>query len=70
MNSLTVWHFSYENFQEFLGYEPFCFENVLFFLALRGGFLHITSFIGMLQALFFQEFKVHGFMDECAKFLN
>ena len=32
-------------------------------------FLHITSFIGMLQALFLQEFKVHRFMDVCAKFL-
>ena len=32
MKSLTVWHFSYEYLQEFLGYESFCFENVLIFL--------------------------------------
>ena len=40
------------------------------FFVLHGGFLHITSFIGMLHAVFFQEFKVHGFMDVCATFLN
>ena len=40
------------------------------FFALHGGFLHITSFIGILQGSFFQRFKVHGFMDVCAKFLN
>ena len=60
MKPLTVWHFSYEYLQEFLGYEPFCSENVLFF-TLLGGFLLITLFIGMLQALLFQ-FKVHGFI--------
>ena len=40
------------------------------FFALYRDFLHITSFIGMLQASFFQEFKVHGFMDVCTKFLR
>ena len=40
------------------------------FFALHGGFLHITSFIGILQGSFFQGFKVHGFMDVCARFLN
>ena len=69
MKSVTVWHFSYEYLQDFLGYEPFCSENVSIFF-LHGGFLHINSFIGMLQALFFQIFKVHGFMDTYVKFRN
>ena len=69
MKSLIVWHFSYEYLQEFPGYKPFCSENILIF-PLHGGFLHITSFIGMLQALFLQIFKVHGFMDVYANFLN
>ena len=49
--------------------SPFVLKIYRFF-ALHGGFLHITSFIGILQALFSQEFKVHGFMDVCAKLLN
>ena len=32
--------------------------------------MHITLFIEMLQASFFEEFKVHGFIDLCAEFLN
>ena len=55
-----MWHFSYEYLQEFLGHEPFCFENVFTSFALHRGFVHITSFIEMLQGLFFQEFN---FMD-------
>ena len=47
-----------------------CFENVFIFFALHGGFLHITSFIEMIQALFFQELKVHGVVDVCPNFLN
>ena len=31
------------------------------FVPLRGGFLYITSFIGMINALFSQIFKVNGF---------
>ena len=58
MKPLTVWHFSYEYHQEFLGYEPL---KMYYFFPLLGGFLRITSFIGMLQALLFQ-FKVHGFI--------
>ena len=69
MKSLTVLHFSYEYLQEFPGYESL-FSKCLDFFALRGGFLHITSFIGMIKALFFQGFKVHGFVDVCAKFLS
>ena len=69
MKSLIVCHFSYEYLQKFLGYEPFCSEDVLIF-PFHGGFLHMTSFIGMLQALFFQIFKVHGFIDVHVKFLN
>ena len=69
MKSLTVWHFSYEYLREFLGYGPFCSENVLIFPPHRG-FMHITSLIGMLQRLFFQIFKVHGFMDVYAHLLN
>ena len=42
--------------------SPFVLKMYRFFL-LHGGFLHITSFIEMLQALFFQIFKVHGFMN-------
>ena len=45
------------------------FWKCIDFFPLHRGFLHITSFIGMLQALFFQEFKVHGFMDVCVNFL-
>ena len=63
MKYLIVYYFSYEYLQEFLGYEPFCFENILIFFALHGDFVHITSFIRMLQASFFQEFKIHGFVD-------
>ena len=48
MKSLTVCHLPYEYLQAFLGYDPFCFENVSIFFALHGGFLHITPFIGML----------------------
>ena len=40
------------------------------FFALPGGFLHKTTFIGMLQVLFLQEFKVYRLMDVCAKCLN
>ena len=47
-----------------------CFENILFLFALHGGFLHTTSFIEIIQALMFQVFKVHGFVDVCAKFLK
>ena len=54
MKSLTVRHFSYEYLQEFLGYGSWCFEGVLIILPFKEVFLHITSFIGMLQALFFQ----------------
>ena len=28
----------------------------------------MTLFLGMLQALFFQEFEVSGFMDVCASY--
>ena len=71
MKSLTVLNFSYEYLEKFLGYEPFGFESVLIFFALQGGFLHITSFIiGILQALFFREFRGGGCMGVCAKFLN
>ena len=35
MKSLAMWHFSYEYLQEFLGYEPLCFENKLFGLPSR-----------------------------------
>ena len=35
---------------------PFVLQIYDFF-ALHGGFLYITSFIGMLHELFFQEFK-------------
>ena len=69
MKSLTAWHFSYEYLQEFLGYEPFCSQNVLIF-SLDRGFLHITPLIGILQALFFQIFKVYEFMDVYAKLRN
>ena len=37
--SLTVQHFSHEYLQEVLGYESFCFENVLIFLSLTEVFL-------------------------------
>ena len=69
MKSLTAWHFSYEYLREFLGYEPFCLQNVLIF-PLGRVFLHITPLIGILQALFFQIFKVYGFMDVYAKLRN
>ena len=71
MKSQIVWYFSDEYTLEFLGYDPFCSENVLFFFLLHGGFLHIPLFIiGMLQALFFQIFNVPEFLDVHAKFLN
>ena len=35
MKSVTVCHFSYEYLQEFLGSEPFCFENLLIFCPSR-----------------------------------
>ena len=38
------------------------------FFVLHRGFLHMTLFLGMLQALFFQEFEVSGFMDVCASY--
>ena len=69
MKSLTVWHFSYEYLQDFLGYELFCLENVLIFFPSQR-FLNITSFIGMLQALFFEESELHGFMDVPVKFFS
>ena len=69
MKSQTVWHFSYEYLQEFPGYESLFWKCISFF-AFHGGFLHITSFIEMIQTLIFQLFKVHGFVDVCAKFLN
>ena len=69
MKSLTVWHFSYEYLQDFLGYDLCCLENVLIFFPLQR-FLNTTSFIGMLQALFFQESELHGFMDVPVKFFS
>ena len=69
MKSLTVWHFSYEYLQESLGYESL-FRKYIEFFALHRSFLHITSFIEMIQALIFQVFKVHEFVGACAKFLN
>ena len=49
MNPLAVWDFSYEYLQEFPGYEPFCFENVLIFLPFTEAFyIFITLFVGML----------------------
>ena len=59
MRSLTVWHFSYEYLQEFLGYESLFWKYIDFF-AVHGGFLHVTLFIEITQALIFQVFKVHG----------
>ena len=35
------------------------------FFALHGDFLHMISFIGMLQASFVQEFKVCVFKNVC-----
>ena len=42
-----------------------CFENILIFFAFHGGFLQVISFIEIIQALIFQVFKVHGFVDVC-----
>ena len=64
-----MWYFFYKYLQEFLGYESLFWKCIDFF-ALYGGFVHVTSIIGVIQALFFQEFKVHGFVDVSAKFLN
>ena len=58
MRSLTVWHFSYEYLQEFLGYESLFWKYIDLF-ALHISFLGITSFIEMIQALIFRIFCVN-----------
>ena len=54
--------------REFPVYEPFCFQDILFFI-LHGDFLQITLFTRKLQVLFFLGLKVQSSLSVCAKFL-
>ena len=71
INSPNFWMTNWKVFRnssvmKSLTVRHFSYEYLHKFL----GFLHIALFIGMLQALFFQKFKVRWFMDVCARFLN
>ena len=66
---LTVWQFFLWIPPRVSGLWPPLFWKCIDIIAFYRLFLYITSLIGMLQALFLQEFKVHRFMDVCDKFL-
>ena len=57
-------------FENFIGKILHPSKQSLVFFVLHGNFLHIISFIRMLQALFFQEVNDHGFIFVCAKYNN
>ena len=69
LKCVTVWCPRNEFLHKFLGYEPFCFENLLNFLALQR-FSAYNIKLAMLKASFLQEFKVRIFTDVCAKLFN
>ena len=66
---LTVWQFFLWIPPRVSGLWTPLFWICIDIIAFYRRFLHITSLIGMLQALFLQEFKVHRLMDVCDKFL-
>ena len=69
MQSLIACQFSSENIGEFLVYEPFCFEDILFFFFFHRGVSQITLVIKGLQASFLIGLRVQGSLNVCIKFL-
>ena len=69
MTSFTKYQISYDYLQKFLDYEAFCFEKVLIFPPPDRYFLLISTSVGMLHCLSFQDIEDHRFIYVCAKFL-